>query len=235
MSMRRIVIAPLLFGLAAVFAGAGCGSNPIILVAYLLNNADPKSPAEYPLKPRPKHEKDEVKVVVLTSCDPSCMSEADLIGIDRMVGSEFISLLESRCKDNQELVTVLKTQALDDFKRKHADWKAMHPIEIGKQLKADYVIEIEVVNVSLYEPRSHQELLKGQATISVKAYDLAKQNQEPAFSPAEFNVDYPPGRPVSRDDQMQVSTFRQKFTKFIAKQLVIPFAPYTAEQKVPTD
>lgn len=232
--MRRIVIAPVLFSLAALFAGTGCGSNPIVLIAYLLNNGDPKTPAEYPLKPRPKHEKEEVKVVVLTSCDPSCMNEADLIGIDRMVGSEFINLLESRCKDNKEFVTVLKMQALDDFKRKHVDWKAMHPIEIGKQLKADYVIEIEVVSVSIYEPRSHQELLKGQTTISVKAYDLAKQNQEPAFSPAEYNIDYPPGRPQSRDD-VPLSTFRQKFTKYIAAKLVILFADNTAEQKVPTD
>ncbi len=232
--MRRIVIAPLLFNVAALFAGTGCGSNPIVLVAYLLNNGDPKSSAEYPLKPRPKHEKEEVKVVVLASCDPSCMSEADLIGIDRMVGSEFISLLESRCKDNKELVTVLKTQALDDFKRKHVDWKAMHPIEIGKQLKADYVIEIEVVTVSIYEPRSQHQLYKGQATISVKAYDTSKQNQDPAFNPAEFNIDYPPGRPVSSDD-MQLTTFRQKFTKYIAAKLVIKFADSTAEQKVPTD
>jgi hypothetical protein len=230
--MRRIVIAPLLFGLAALFAGAGCGSNPIVLIAYLLNNGDPKTPAEYPLKPRPKHEKEEVKVVVLSSCNPSF--EADLVGIDRMVGSEFISLLEKRCKDNKELVTVLKTQALDDFKRKHLEWKSMHPIEIGKQLKADYVIEIEVLEASMYEPLSHFQLFKGQATVAVRAYDLSKQNQEPSFNPPDFNIDYPPGRPVPSDDTSP-SSFRQKFTKFIAAKLVIMFADHTAEQKVPTD
>jgi hypothetical protein len=231
--MRRIVLAPFIFAVGAVASSAGCGSNPIVLIAYLFNNGDPKSPAEYPLKPRPKHEKEEVKVVVLASGNSNCLTQADLIGIDRMLGAEFISLLESRCKDNKELVTVLKTQALDDFKRKHADWKSMHPMDIGKQLNADYVIEIELAKVSIYDPKA-RDLLKGQATIAVRAYDASKQNQDPAFSPAEYNIDYPPGRPELRDDT-DITTFRQRFTKYMAAKLVILFTDHTAEQRVPTD
>src|SRR5258708_32626466 len=96
-----------------VLAGA-MGCNPILLTSYLFNKDDPRMPAEYPLKPRPKHEKEDIKVVVLVSCTPGGISP-EMIGVDRLLASEIIPLLEARCVENKEKVVVLKSTPIDKY------------------------------------------------------------------------------------------------------------------------
>src|SRR6266545_58473 len=135
--------ARLAVALLAVVAGAGC--NPILLLGHLINSDDPKLKAEFPLKPRPQHEKQEVRVVVLTSCPPT--DSPEMVGIDRLLAAEFIPLLEKRCLENKEKVVVLKSKAVDEFKKDNPNWRSMSPYDIGKHFKdADYVIDIEVLN-----------------------------------------------------------------------------------------
>ena len=232
--MRRIWKMPLFLGVLAFVVGvsAGCNSNPIILIEYLLSDGDPKTDAEYPLKPRPKHEKEEVKVLVMTSCGGS--SNADMIGVDRLLATEFIPVLEARCKDNKELVTVLKTQPLADFKRENPDWREMHPMDIGKKFGADYVIDIEVLEFSIIEPRTNQELMRGRSTVCMKAYDMSKSLREPAFRPVDYTFEYPKTHPIDRGEKSP-ARFRQDFVKKMAFDLVTPFTANTAQDKVSVD
>ena len=154
-NMRRIWTAPLIFGLTAllVSAGLGCNSNPIILLSYLLNNGDPKMDAEFPLKPRPKHEKEEVKVVVLISCGSAY--SPDMIGIDRSTRRRIHpGCSNAVARRTRSWCSVLKSQPIDTYKRENPDWREMHPVDIGKKFGADYVIEIEVLEMSIYEPKS---------------------------------------------------------------------------------
>ncbi len=231
-AMRRFQNSAIILALAAVCASAGCNANPIMLMAYLLNNDDPKTKAEFPLKPRPKHEKEEVKVVLLTSCATDL--SPDMVGVDRLLAAEFIPLLESRCLENKEKVKVLKSQPIEAYKRDNPDWRNQSPYEIGENLKADWVIDIEVLDISIYEPNTNRELMQGRATVAVRAYDLSKPLREPAFSPPEYNIIYPRGHPVSRYDERS-STFRQKFVKRMVQDLVLPFAAHTSQQKVVVD
>jgi hypothetical protein len=231
--MRRFWIAPLLFGLSALFAGVGCGNvNPVVLIAYLFNGNDPKDPAKFPLKPRPKHEEEEVKVVVLTTCAQGLSS--DVMGVDRALASEFIKLLQERCTENKEKVLVKRVTAIDEFKKKNPDWQGLSPVDIGKELKADYIIDIEVLDMTLYEEGSRKEFLHGRCHIAVTAFDLAQKSTEPAFAPPDFNLTYPSGHPMSVYDE-NVSTFKQKFIKRIAGELVLPFTAHSSEQRVLVD
>ncbi len=216
----------------ALMLVAGLGCNPILLTAYLFNNEDPKSNAEYPLKPQPKHEKDEVKVVILTSCAPGISSE--MIGIDRLLASEIIPLLETRCVENKEKVTVLKSAPLDTYKKQNPDWRQRHPKEIGEYFKANYVIDIEVLDISIYAPGTRRELLRGHAKVAVAAYDMSKQLNEPSFSPPEFNIEFPKTHDVPVIEE-PTSTFRQRFVKRIAQDLVLPFTAHTSNQRVLVD
>ena len=228
--MSNIWKARLTVSVLVVAASMGC--NPILLTSYLFNNADPKTQAEYPLKPRPKHEKEEVRVVILTSCAPGISPE--MIGVDRLLALEMIPLLEARCLENKEKVTVLKSAPVDKFKKDEPEWRSKHPVEIGKIFNADYVIDIEVLDVGIYEPGTRRELMKGRAKIAVAAYDLSKPLKEPSFNPPEFNFEYPRTHPVSSGDE-PASTFRQKFVKRIAQDLVIPFTAHTSNQSVMVD
>lgn len=217
-------------GLLAVVASMGC--NPFLLTAYLFNSDDPRTPAEYPLKPQPKHEKEPVKVVVLTSCAPNV--DLDMLGVDRLLASEFISLLEARCAENKENVVAKKSQIIENYKRDNVNWRSQSPYEIGQKIKnTDYVIDIEILAISLSEPRS-RNLLKGRAKIAVRCYDMSKDLDEPSFSPTEFVFEYPKAYEVPREDE-PVSRFRQKFIKKIAGELVLPFTAHTSQQKVSVD
>lgn len=227
--MRRFWIAPLLFGLTALFTGTGC--NPILLLAYLFNNNDPKIKADFPLKPREKHEKEEVKVVVLTSSVPGL--SPDMIGVDRLVAVEFIQQLEKRCQENEEKVKVLKSQPVDAYKRENPDWRRQSPYDIGKHFKADYVIDIEVLDITLFDPGS-RELMKGRARVKVGVYDLAKPLKDPAYDPPEYNFDFPRGREVPMHE-MSLNTFRQQFIKRMAQDLILPYTAHTTNQKLNID
>ena len=223
--MSRVVLFSLL-----VVACTGC--NPILLMSYLFDNNNPKTKAEFPLKPRPKHEKEEVKVLVLTSCAPGL--SPDMIGIDRLLAAEFIPLLEARCLENKENIKILKSAPIDAYKKENPEWRGQHPMEIGKYFKADYVIDIEVLSIGMFEPGTQRELMKGRAKIAVMAYDMSKPAKEPAYNPPESNFEYPRTHEKSRYD-MPVSTFRQKFVKRIAEELVVPFAAHTTGQSVMVD
>ncbi len=222
--------ARLAVGLLAVIAGAGC--NPILLLGHLVNNDDPKLKPEFALKPKPGHEKKEVRVVVLTSCPPSA-NLADWAGIDKMLAAEFIPLLEQRCAENKEKVTVLKSKPVDDFKKETPNWRSMSPVDIGKKFGADYVIDIEVLSISIFEKGTHQQLMRGRAQVGVAAYDTSKPLPDPVFN-AELNDLYPGAAEVSVNDE-PYSTFRQKFVKHIAGKLVIKFAAHTSREKVNLD
>jgi hypothetical protein len=220
--------------LLAVIAGMGC--NPILFMGYLINGQeDPKMPAEFPLKPKPEKEKEPVKVVVLTSYplqsgDPR---GADMIGADKLLAIEFISLLQARCAENKENVVIKASQIVENFKRDHPEWSRMSPNEIGKKFDADYVIDIEIISISISDPKD-RDLLRGRANISMACYDTSKPLDEPAYNPTELNFEYPKAYPVSRSDQ-PVSAFRKAFFKQMASQMVLRFSAHTSQQKVSID
>ena len=220
--------ARLAVALLAVVAGAGC--NPILLLGHLISSDDTgKLKAEFPLKPRPQHEKQEVRVVILTSCPPT--SSPEMFGIDRLLAAEMIPLLEKRCLENKEKVSVLKSKAVDEFKKDHPNWRSMEPYDIGKHFKdVDYVIDIEVLNVSIFEQGTHDQLMRGRAKVRVAAYDLSKSLPDPVYN-TEFIDVYPGTAEVSVNDE-PYSTFRLKFIKHLAAKLVLPFAAHSSRDKL---
>lgn len=207
---------------------AGMGCNPILLTAYLFDHDEPKSKPDFALKPRPKHEKEEVKVLVLTSSVPGVSPE--MIGIDRLLALEIIPLLEAQCLENKEKLSVLKSAPIDKYKKENPDWRNKHPMEIGEYFHADYVIDIQVLDIAIFEPGTRRELMKGRANVAVAAYDMSKPLKEPAYNPSEFNFEFPKTHPVSVVDE-PVSTFRQRFVKRIASDLVIPFTAHTSSNQ----
>lgn len=211
----------------AVVTSAGC--NPLLLLGYLSDTEDPKTNAKFPLKPAKGHEKEEVRVVVLTSCAPD---DPSMMNIDRMLAAEFIQLLEKRCADNKENVKVLKSSVIDEFKRNTPNWRNMSPYEIGKKFNgANYVIDIEVLRISTVEPKSQNQLMRGRAQVAVAAFDLSKPLAEPAYNPPEMPFVYPSVAAVSIND-IPASTFRQEFVRNMAKSLVNEFTAHTTNDRL---
>lgn len=223
---KRISRRALMMGLLATVSSFGCGANPFLIPEILWGGRESRIPAEFPLKVQPRHE--DAKVVILVSSKPGLHS--DLSGVDRMLNTELINVLDSRLKENEEKVQVLKMPRIDEFKSEHTNWRSQHPYEIGKTFSADYVIDVEILEMDLYKAGSRGQWLQGRATVSVNAYDLAKAVKDPAFK-WEYTIEFPRGREIEVESRSQVSTFRQKFISRIAFDVSLKFSSSTADHQ----
>ena len=219
---RRTVV----LGLLASAGSFGCGANPFLIPEILWGGRESRIPAEFPFKVQPKH--DDAKVVVLVSSKPGL--PADLSGVDRMLSAELIQVLDTRLKENEEKVMVLKMPKIDEYKSEHPNWRSIHPYDVGKNFSADYVVDVEILDMDLYKPGSRGQWLQGRATISVNAYDLSKAVRDPAFR-WEYSVEFPKGREIEVENRSQVSGFRQKFVNRIAFDVSLKFTSSTADHQ----
>jgi hypothetical protein len=217
--MRKMSRRGVLAGLGLAATGLGCGGMNPFLIPYFFNH-DTKVPAEYPLTPHPK--KPDVKVVVLVSAKMGL--PADLAGVDRMLNAELITVLDSFVKANEDRVQVLKMPRIDEYRTQNPNWRSVHPCDMAKKLAegTDYVIDIEVLEMDLYKPRSQGQWLQGRATVSISAYDVTKAVQDPAYK-QELSFEYPRGREVEKESAAQLSAFRMSFVQYIAKEVAAKF------------
>lgn len=221
---KRISRRTVVLGLVASGLNFGCGTNPFLIPQILWGGRESRIPAEFPFKVQPRHE--DAKVVVLVSSKPGLHS--DLSGVDRMLSAELIRVLDTRLKENEEKVMVLKMPKIDEYKSDNPSWRSTHPYEIGKNFSADYVVDVEIMDMDLYKPGSNGAWLQGRATVSVNAYDLSKAVKDPAFK-WEYAIEFPKGREIEVENRSQVSSFRQKFVNRIAFDVSLKFTSSTSD------
>ncbi len=223
---KRISRRAVVVGLLAAIGNAGCGMNPFLIPEILWGGRESRVPAEFPFKVPAKHE--DAKVVVLVSSKAGLPS--DLSGVDRILNVELIKILDARLKENEEKVFVLKTKLIDDYKAEHTNWRTSHPYDTGKSFAADYVVDVEILEMDLFKPGGRGQWLQGRATVSVNAYDLSKPLKDPAFK-WEYSVEYPKDREIEVETRSQVSTFRQKFVERIAFDVSLKFTSSTSDHQ----
>lgn len=229
-AMKRVSRRSVILGAALAATGFGCGGmNPFVVIPAIFNGGDSKSPAEFPLAVHPK--KKDAKVVVLVSGKVGL--SPDLAGVDRVLNAELIRMLDARVKDNKEEVQILKMSIVDKFKEENPNWRSLHPFDFGKAVAdgADYVIDVEIVDMDLYKPGGRGRWLQGHSTISISAYDLTRPLKEPAFK-KEIEFEYPQGREVEIEQRgvaavSQISTFRLGFVQRMASDISVYFAAHS--------
>ncbi|HUR55625.1 MAG TPA: hypothetical protein VMZ71_15925, partial [Gemmataceae bacterium] len=166
----------LVWGTLAVVVATGC--NPLTMAAFIFNR-DTKLPAEYPFQTKDEKKeskKDEVTVAVFTNLSPGAVYE--FAGGDRELATMFTKRLTNEVKINKEKITVVTPAEVDKFKMANPNWKHMHPTAWGKKLNADFVLDIHVGNITVFQPGSGNHIYEGRAEVSVDVYDVAKQNSE---------------------------------------------------------
>ena len=220
----------LLWGMGLAATGFGCGGMNPFLLPYMFSGGQNKTPAEFPLTIPPK--KSEAKVVVFVSSATGL--HPDLAGVDRMLNAELITMLDAGLKANEEKVLVLKMPRIDEFRADNPNWRSVHPYDIGKEFKADYVIDVEIQEMDLFKPGSRGNWLKGHATITVSAYDISKPAKAAAYK-FEYTPEFPHGREIEvegRDSRVQVSTFRLQFVQRIASDISVKFVASMPQRRV---
>lgn len=208
---------------------AGLGCNPLTVPFFMMFGVDAKEEPEFKLA-KPEH---EVTVLVLAYTAPDV--QTDQVGLDRQLAIEFAKQLTTRCTFNKEKVKLVPVHKVEKFKSDHPGWKSMGVTEIGRYFEADYVLDVEVASLSLYEPGSHKTLYKGYCKIDVSVLDLNKPQDGPSWRQA-ISVQYPSSRgPIPVGDDNNTESFRSKFITRIATEMCWKFTSHLSEETYQCD
>jgi hypothetical protein len=169
----------------------------------------------------------EVKVVILAAM--GLETRPELVGIDRDLTRALAHILSEGFKTNKDKVTIVANSRVEKYKDSHPDWQSMPAAEIGRHFKADYVIELEIEEIALYEKSSANMLFKGKAAIAVKVIDVNRSDDNLRYE-HEYRCEYPRGGPNYADDN-DVAQFRQRFLSHVAKGLAWKFMAHPIEDE----
>ncbi len=214
---RRLAVMALLAGVAGLGAGCDLGSLAYFVMPESREPAKLKDLASTDKKKNPR-------VVILTWAGVEMRS--DFIHVDLELSNMLAAQLTELTRDNDEKLTIISSRKVEEYKNAHTNWCSQDLTEIGRYFDADYVINLEIDALSMYEPRSNNTLFRGRAQISISLLDVKHPDDTPARVP--FTTTYPSEArgPVSVGFDDNPATFRQAFLTHTAKQLSYYFTRY---------
>ncbi len=211
----------------AVTAGTGCN---MMALPYFLSPNDPTYPPQCKLASDDKDK--EVKVVILAYT--GLETRPEFLKVDRELAVALAQQLQESYKKNKEKVTIVPLNRVEKYKDDHPNWHALEVQEIAKYFRADYVINLDIGSITLYEQGSHNTLFHGRAEISVNAVDVHKTADGPIFH-KEYVCEYPRAKgPIPVGDS-NVAQFRQLFLSVLARELSWMFTSHLVDDDYKCD
>ena len=206
------------FVLALVVGGAGC--NPASL-GYFLFRGDQKAPAEAKAF-APVKDKREVTVAILVNSPANTLEFA---GLDRDIVSAISRTFAEQSQDKKPFVKVIEPSKLDRFKAQHPGWKAMSASDIGKELGADYAMEMTITGFDLYEKGTGRLMYLGHASADVVTYETAGGTEH-----SRYFVDAPiESRPA---DGTPAAQYKSMLIQRLALRLSWKHIPHVTDQRI---
>ena len=221
----------LVWGTLAVVVATGC--NPLTMAAFIFNR-DTKLPAEHPFMTKDEKKeakKEDITVAVFASLSPGAVYE--FAGSDRELASMFTKRLNAEAKANKDKITVVAPSEVDKFKMGNPNWKGMHPTAWGKKLGVDFVLDIHVGNITVYQPGSGNLIYEGRADVSVDVYDVTKPNGE-AKHRYPHGYTYPKTGMIAASD-VPLSKFKMMFLEKLAGELVLKHIDHKPSEGIAAD
>ena len=196
----------------AVVLTIGC--NPLATIGFLTYK-DPVQPARCPFVPKEGAKKDdEIRVALFVS--QSTGQSFDFAGAENTIASEMARKIPELAKENKQNIEVIPSSKVNQFKFKNPTWKDMHASAWGKALGVDYVLEIHLDKLSLYQPGSRNQLFEGRAEVSVFMYDVAEGVAEPKSYTHPFSF---PKTGFRDATAIPLGTFKKDFLERLALEL----------------
>lgn len=213
---NRRRLAALLFVIVVSF-----GCNPLLLPFYIFSDGvtNSKQDPEFKLYDVAKREKKKKEITIVLIPYRNRSLSPDHFSAARQLAGTYVRQLEERFKANKQNVKIVPMRDVDKFQASHAvEWKTMSAAELGKQFDADYVIHMELMDLSLYERGSNGMLFNGFCRVSLSVHDVAKVGEEPAFT-RDYPLHYPKSGPRVADMDNGLEKFKQDFFAQVATRL----------------
>jgi hypothetical protein len=212
-----LILGPLVFSM---------GCNPITTMGFLLYPfADTKIPAECKLAAANK----EVTVVILPSFGYAEV-RPEFLTMDRELSERLAQQMRKRFEENRDKVTIVPHSKVRAYLSKNHNDPLLAKKEIGKHLGADYVINVEINGLGLYEKGSFSTLLRGTAEVAVTVIDVKQPEGEGTIFERHFSGQFPEDHPQAASDTSLVA-FRAQFLDHVASKLSRYFAAYPIEER----
>jgi hypothetical protein len=220
-SRRRLLLAVVLGGFVACF-----GCNPAMFPVFLQGEShDDATLKRLALEDKSKDVK--VAVIVSSKLDP----RQELRNVDRDLAQKTVEQIRMLTKANEDKLTVVDPGKVGKFLTKNPDWKNLEPDELADRmkeaLKVDYVIDVEIEQLSLYEHNNH-ELYRGRAQLQVHLLDTNDADDVNAGH-KELHALYPneyAGGGIQADLDTNVFEFRERFVGIVAKKIAYCFCEH---------
>jgi hypothetical protein len=216
--------------LAAVLLGAvvlSIGCNPLTL-SYFLFEPDSLVQPKCPIACAGK----EVKLVIISEHavlpDNPMLQQAD-----SELSYRLTHLLEERYRENKEKVKIVSPTQLRQYQNTNPKWREQTAQEIGKHFHADYVLNLEINELRLYDKRSAKFFYHGYADLTLTVTDVQKPLGEGEKYSCPYSLEYP--RAPMEISEMPVNQFRAKLLDRVAKDLVQFFAAHPPRDKYDSD
>jgi hypothetical protein len=210
----------LLVGGLVAFAGMGC--NPATL--YFLMRGDDKVKPEIPLPA--KEGKKEVTVVILANGSPSL--SYDFAGAERELVALVAQKMMTETKEDKHPIRVIEQAKVDKFKAANPSWQTLSGGAVGKQLGADYVIDLTLTSMSMYQPEYGKEFYQGRASLQVVVYDTATPDK-PLQDYVHNSMEEP--RSTAADSP---AGYRRRYIAKVAQEVAYRHIPHVTASHLPT-
>ena len=201
------------------------GCNPIQTIAYFIA-PDSIEPPKCQLAVKGK----DVKVLLIATLPGPLPSDPALMRSDWDLSARLTRLLEERYKENKDRVKVVPPSQVKNYMNSHPRWRELPPQDIGKHFDADWVINLEIMSISLFDRSSANFFYHGNAEIQVTVTDVHKPIGEGEVLSEPYQLEYPKSHPLERSE-MSIPKFREQFIDRIAKDLAQYFAAHEPRDK----
>ena len=147
-----------------------------------------------------------------------CRPVGELKVRDSGVTKEISKQVVIRLRNNVKKIDLVARNEVDQWYDENANDDF---VAIGKGVKADFVVGIDLESFSLYQGAN---VYRGNATAAITIFDI-KDHGEVVFEKKPLKVLFPPNSDVSTSDRPE-SEFRQKFAEKLAETIARHFYDY---------
>ena len=201
--------------------GFGCGPS----LLWFLNRGDEYRDPKPECKLAPKEGKKSVTVAVVVSAPNSILGDQSMVGIDRDLEAKIAGkLVELSTYSKETVITVVDSAKVDRLRLEDPNlWNTASLSDIAKKLGADYLLDVTLSSLSLYDKQTGREICRGKATVEVAVYDAVGKGKPLAQYPHSSEA------PLRDTSALPVHLYRTKFLDSLAMEIAMKHVRYKAE------
>lgn len=218
--------------LLVAFAGLSwlsLGCSPQSLSMFLMPFADNKTDPEYKLFASDK----ELTVVVMSNFKSNMRGSEvkdDIREADADLAKAVAQCLRKRCEDNKHKLKLIPQAQIRNFQLTQVASDELDPLEMGRKFKADYVVQLEIEKLQIYEPRSYPKMFRAMTQVNVNIFKVKTKDpdEDHLVHPGVYLAEYP-REPISAEGG-NLAQFRRLVFDKAGREITRMFIAYPPEE-----